>query len=97
MFIIHTTPTNPGDSGGPLLNPAGELVGLVSNGTVGMSQQEVLFIANEVAKAYKNGKELNLQRPPGTPQVRDRAVELSDIREMLGTISAINKKYGAPG
>jgi S1-C subfamily serine protease len=86
--ILHATPTNRGDSGGPLLNEQGDLVGLVSGGTSGMSDEEVRYIALQVALAVQKGEKLNLPRPRGTPQVRDVAVHVNDVREMLAGINA---------
>jgi S1-C subfamily serine protease len=98
LKILHATPTNRGDSGGPLVNANGELVGLVSNGTVGMSAEEVRYLALQVAQAVQNGQQPNLTQPRGTPQVRDIAVHVSDVRAMLATIPAANKVAvkGAP-
>jgi S1-C subfamily serine protease len=38
--LAHHAPTNRGDSGGPVLNDAGELVGIISQGTTGSGEGE---------------------------------------------------------
>jgi S1-C subfamily serine protease len=38
--LAHHAPTNRGDSGGPVLNDAGELIGIISGGTTGSGEGE---------------------------------------------------------
>jgi S1-C subfamily serine protease len=81
--VLHATPTNRGDSGGPLFNDRDEVIGLVSNGTSGMSADEVRYLARQVYEEAKKGTPAPQTAPRGEPQVRDFAVDVSDIREML--------------
>jgi S1-C subfamily serine protease len=87
-MMIHHTPTNRGDSGGPIVNSKGELVGLVSNGTSGMGSGEVIYFAFQLFKEMQKNPNLTINPARGTPQVRDYAVGLANIqatlREVLG-------------
>lgn len=40
--LAHHTPTNRGDSGGPVLNDRGELVAIISQGTTGSGEEQVI-------------------------------------------------------
>jgi hypothetical protein len=77
MFVFysltHHAPTNRGDSGGPVVNDWGELVGIVSQGTGGGSSDQVVDYSihlNEIRRALAGA-----QHPSGTTITMSLAVD----------------------
>jgi S1-C subfamily serine protease len=68
--VTHHAPTNQGDSGGPVLDNAGKLLGVVSQGTTGQQRQQVVDHSvhfSEIKRA------LEFVQQPGGGQVVVRA------------------------
>lgn len=84
--VVETdSATNPGDSGGPLLNAGGELVGVTQGGALNAQLVSTFIDVSEVKKllATKAVKELRAEKPEAkkeraTPTVSDEAKLFSD-------------------
>lgn len=84
--VVETdSATNPGDSGGPLLNSKGELVGVTQGGALNAQLVSTFIDVSEVKQllATKAVKELNAEKPEAkkertTPAVSDEAKLFSD-------------------
>ncbi len=63
-FIQITAPLNPGNSGGPALNTAGEVVGINSCGVPGAQNVGYIIPINEVKSALKDLPNVKLLRKP---------------------------------
>lgn len=63
-FIQITAPLNPGNSGGPALNTAGEVVGINSCGVPGAQNVGYIIPINEVKSALKDLPSVKLLRKP---------------------------------
>ncbi len=63
-FIQITAPLNPGNSGGPALNTAGEVVGINSAGVPGAQNVGYIIPINEVKSALKDLPNVKLLRKP---------------------------------
>ncbi|MBM3893795.1 PDZ domain-containing protein [Candidatus Dependentiae bacterium] len=63
-FIQITAPLNPGNSGGPALNTAGEVVGINSAGVPGAQNVGYIIPINEVKSALKDLPSVKLLRKP---------------------------------
>ena len=57
----------------------------MSGGTTGMSAEQVMYYAAHVIRMHTNGQNINMSRPAREKQVRDYAVPLSMVRDMLRT------------
>jgi S1-C subfamily serine protease len=92
-LVLTSVATNQGDSGGPVLNDAGELVAIVSMGTTGKQAQQVvdycidvseirsLLDAHRPVKPY--GTKPNLGVNPYEPSLSDRIMNEA-LRNSLG-------------
>lgn len=65
-MIETTSPVNPGDSGGPLLNDGGELVGVVQSFNVGANQQCFCVDVSEISQLLAS--DLTQPDPAKAPQ-----------------------------
>jgi S1-C subfamily serine protease len=84
--FIHHTPTNKGDSGGPIVNDGGELVGIVSGGSTGMTSRLVRFLAYQIVQRHANGEKIHVsQNGSDLQQVRDYGVPVSLVRSMMAS------------
>ncbi len=85
--LAHHAPTNRGDSGGPVLNDKGELVGIISQGTTGSGEGEQVIDQSvhlreirhalagsnwPVIKSFTCTMEVNLLMPKNRPELWDR-------------------------
>jgi S1-C subfamily serine protease len=71
--LSHHAPTNRGDSGGPVVNEKGELIGVVSQGTTGQGDQQVIdhsVHVREVRRALEG-----IQQPGGNALTLTAAVD----------------------
>lgn len=88
--VIETdSPTNPGDSGGPLLNDAGELVGVTQGGAVKANSVSTFIDVSEVKKllasqAVRNARRTTRDdRPPPPTERRATPVKVSDAAKLF--------------
>jgi len=98
--IAHHSPTNHGDSGGPVVNDRGELVGIVSQGTNGTSvgwwvKQQVIDHAvsvtdiTEILEQSRSGKR-KYQAPGGNSITMTATASLSvDANESRGRATSL--------
>ena len=84
-MVETDSPTNPGDSGGPLLNAKGELVGVTQGGALNAQLVSTFIDVSEVKQllATKAVKDLKADKPSAkkertTPTVSDEAKLFSD-------------------
>ncbi len=78
--VVETdSPTNPGDSGGPLLNDKGELVGVTQGGAVNAQLVSTFVDVSEVKQllATRPVRELRADKPAGAER-RSAALTVSD-------------------
>lgn len=83
--VIETdSPTNPGDSGGPLLNEKGELIGVTQGGAIKAQQLSTFIDVSEVKKLMgaRAVRELKGEAPV-VRVVRDKPLPVSDGAKMF--------------
>jgi S1-C subfamily serine protease len=71
--LTHHAPTNRGDSGGPVVNDQGELIGIVSQGTTGTQKEQLLdhsVHVSEIRRALEG-----VQQPSGEALLMALAVD----------------------
>lgn len=92
--VIETdSPTNPGDSGGPLLNDAGKLVGVTQGGAtnadsvsffVDLSQVKQVMGSPKVRAIGGKGAVAAADKPPAEPAAPKAAPEVKDEAALFG-------------
>ncbi|MFO0852253.1 MAG: trypsin-like peptidase domain-containing protein [Gemmataceae bacterium] len=99
--VIETdSPTNPGDSGGPLLNDAGELVGVTQGGAIKANSVSTFVDVSEVKQLLNSravrdaraGDRPAADRPP-PPARRTAATQVTDTAKLFSpdAVAAANK------
>ncbi len=57
LWLQHSVPTNPGNSGGPLLNDYGEVVGIVKSQAASLNQVGLAIPAERVRELFRRARE----------------------------------------
>jgi predicted Zn finger-like uncharacterized protein len=106
-IIEATSPTNPGDSGGPCVNDRGELVGITQGGLVGAEAQMSYFIERSsiegfIKDVFGNASELRgkqwvrSQRAP-IPVGGANVANLPSLVDKLSSANATERAEGVQG
>jgi len=79
--LTHHAPTNRGDSGGPVVNDDGELVGIVSQGTTGSQKEQVVDHSVHVREIRRilDG----IQQPSGTSMAAKFMVDSTGLDSLF--------------
>ena len=83
--VVETdSPTNPGDSGGPLLNEKGELIGVTQGGALNASLVSTFIDVSEVKKLLNSKvvKEIRASKP-AVKIVRESPFKISDAGKLF--------------
>jgi len=83
--VVETdSPTNPGDSGGPLLNDKGELIGVTQGGAIGASLVSTFIDVSEVKKLlnFKGVKDTRATKPE-VKVVREAPLKIRDAAKLF--------------
>ena len=78
--VVETdSPTNPGDSGGPLLNDKGELIGVTEGGALNAQLISTFVDVSEVKKLLESKavRDLKVEKP-AVKEVREKALTVKD-------------------
>ena len=78
--VVETdSPTNPGDSGGPLLNDKGELIGVTEGGAINAQLISTFVDVSEVKKLLESKavRDLKVEKP-AVKEVREKALTVKD-------------------
>jgi S1-C subfamily serine protease len=87
--VVETdSPTNPGDSGGPLLNDKGELLGVTQGGAINASLVSTFIDVSEVKKLLnsKAVKDIKVNKPV-VKVVREKALTVNDSAKLFSADS----------
>lgn len=81
--VVETdSATNPGDSGGPLLNDNGELIGVTHGGATNAQLLSTFISLTEVQKLLKSegvrGTKVEVSKPADPPAKREKAAQVAD-------------------
>jgi len=83
--VVETdSPTNPGDSGGPLLNDKGELLGVTQGGAINAQLVSTFIDVSEVKKLLNSNavKDIKVNKP--VPKVvREKALSINDSAKLF--------------
>ena len=83
--VVETdSPTNPGDSGGPLLNDKGELIGVTQGGALNASLVSTFIDVSEVKKLLesKSVRDLKVEKPV-VKEIREKALAVKDDAKLF--------------
>ncbi len=84
--VVETdSPTNPGDSGGPLLNDKGELLGVTEGGALNAQLISTFVDVSEVKKLLESKavRDLKVEKPI-VKEVREKALTVKDDAKLFG-------------
>jgi len=84
--VVETdSPTNPGDSGGPLLNDKGQLIGVTEGGALNAQLISTFVEVSEVKKLLESKavRDLKVEKP-AVKEVRDKALSVKDEAKIFG-------------
>ena len=84
--VVETdSPTNPGDSGGPLLNDKGELIGVTEGGAINAQLISTFVDVSEVKKLLESKavRDLKVEKPV-VKEVRESALTVKDEAKLFG-------------
>ena len=84
--VVETdSPTNPGDSGGPLLNDKGELIGVTEGGAINAQLLSTFVDVSEVKKLLESKavRDLKVEKPV-VKEVREKALTVKDEAKLFG-------------
>ncbi len=84
--VVETdSPTNPGDSGGPLLNDKGELIGVTEGGAINAQLISTFVDVSEVKKLLESKavRDLKVEKP-AVKEVRETALTVKDEAKLFG-------------
>jgi HEAT repeat protein/S1-C subfamily serine protease len=105
--VEATSPTNPGDSGGPCVNDRGELVGITHGGMVGGVNAISIFIERSMAEDFINKTFAAVPALRGQSWVRakrppiavggSQKVNLPDLVDKLTSTDVKQRREGANG
>ena len=83
--VVETdSPTNPGDSGGPLLNDKGELIGVTQGGAINASLVSTFIEVSEVKKLLeaKSVRDIKVEKPL-VKEIREKALTVKDDAKLF--------------
>jgi hypothetical protein len=87
--LTHHAPTNRGDSGGPVVNDDGELVGIVSQGTTGTQKEQVVDHSVHVREIRRLLD--NVQQPSGTSMAARFMVDSTGLDSLFLPVKSSDK------